>query len=123
MWVIGPGAKWSGCSISESGNRVCETIKIKSVMRSQNIRRRRNPQACGACRERSDGQRPKCSSCRERAKDCRCPGLPDTLTTPLEQELSRVWDRIDQISTALRRQYRGAITHHRAVVLAIMETP
>ncbi|KAE8384393.1 hypothetical protein BDV23DRAFT_177092 [Aspergillus alliaceus] len=52
-------------------------------MRSQNIRRRRNPQACGACRERSDGQRPKCSSCRERAKDCRCPGLPDTPTTPL----------------------------------------
>ncbi|KAB8227957.1 uncharacterized protein BDW43DRAFT_233480 [Aspergillus alliaceus] len=75
-----------------------------SIMDSRNIRRRRNPQACGTCRERRtkcDGQRPKCSFCRERAKDCSYPELLGNPTTPLEQELSRIRDQIDQIIAAV----------------------
>ncbi|KAL2813038.1 hypothetical protein BDW59DRAFT_178357 [Aspergillus cavernicola] len=67
-------------------------------------RRGRNPKACGTCRAKRtkcDGQRPQCSFCLERGRDCSYLGIPELPATPLEAEISTVWERLDQISAAL----------------------
>ncbi|KAL5344147.1 hypothetical protein BJX70DRAFT_385320 [Aspergillus crustosus] len=67
-------------------------------------RRTRNIQACNTCRERRtkcDGQRPQCSFCLERGKDCLYLGVPDVPPSPLELEISKVWEQLDQITAKL----------------------
>ncbi|KAL2862433.1 uncharacterized protein BJX67DRAFT_375235 [Aspergillus lucknowensis] len=68
-------------------------------------RRRRSPLACDTCRERRtkcDGQRPKCSFCLARSKDCFYQGPQDPPPSPLKVELTRIWTQIERITVAVQ---------------------
>ncbi|KAL5000434.1 hypothetical protein BDV10DRAFT_200154 [Aspergillus recurvatus] len=70
-------------------------------------RRRRNALACNTCRGRRtkcDGQRPKCSFCAERGKDCFYQEPQDLPPSPLKAELLRVWEQLDHITAAVGGQ-------------------
>ncbi|KAL4863625.1 hypothetical protein BDV12DRAFT_189520 [Aspergillus spectabilis] len=79
-------------------------MSLMSPSKTTSTRRRRNLQACNTCRERRtkcDGQRPQCSFCLERGKYCFYLGMPEVPPSPLELEISMVWERLDQIIAAL----------------------
>ncbi|KAL4916407.1 hypothetical protein BDW62DRAFT_218757 [Aspergillus aurantiobrunneus] len=70
-------------------------------------RRRRSPLACDTCRERRtkcDGQRPKCSFCLNRSKECFYQRPQDPPPSPMEVELSRIWNQVEHITVAVRGQ-------------------
>ncbi|KAL2816590.1 hypothetical protein BDW59DRAFT_175766 [Aspergillus cavernicola] len=64
-------------------------------------RRRRSSLACNTCRARRtkcDGQRPKCSFCVERSKDCFYQGTQSPPPSPLKMELSRIWEQLEHMT-------------------------
>ena len=86
------------------------------VKRKMNIdhdsRRRRSALACNTCRERRtkcDGQRPKCSFCVERNKDCFYEETQDFAPSPLVEYLIASYDTDLLSNCTLERSwsYRG----------------
>ncbi|EED15727.1 conserved hypothetical protein [Talaromyces stipitatus ATCC 10500] len=77
----------------------------------RNGQRHRSPLACNTCRERRtkcDGQRPKCSFCMHRSKDCFYEGNPDPPSLSAI-ELSRIWKQLDHITRLIEpRAYERA---------------
>ncbi|KAL6232697.1 hypothetical protein BDW75DRAFT_232590 [Aspergillus navahoensis] len=84
-------------------------------MQNRDTRRRRNALACDTCRARRtkcDGQRPKCTFCTQRGKDCFYQQLHDmppstSVACPLEftkVELSRIWEQLDHITAIVLGQ-------------------
>ncbi|KAK2767677.1 hypothetical protein FQN54_003835 [Arachnomyces sp. PD_36] len=85
-----------------------EANSANSTSGGNNPQRRRGNFACDACRSRRtrcDGQRPKCSFCKERRRDCVYPEPPEVPPTRLELELSTIGERLDQILGLLGPQY------------------
>ncbi|KAH2311646.1 hypothetical protein KXV47_004381 [Aspergillus fumigatus] len=73
-------------------------------------RRRRGALACNTCRGRRtkcDGQRPKCSFCARRGKECLYQEVQGLPPSPLRAELSRLWDQLDHIAAIVQ----GRISH------------
>ncbi|KAL4952027.1 hypothetical protein BDW69DRAFT_195976 [Aspergillus filifer] len=76
---------------------------------SHDSRRRRSALACNTCRARRtkcDGQRPKCSFCVERRRDCYYQELQDLSLSPQDLELLKIWEQLERISTLVQGQLR-----------------
>ncbi|KAL2831287.1 hypothetical protein BJY01DRAFT_260581 [Aspergillus pseudoustus] len=91
--------------------QTCEGIRGRSMdpdrFHSEDNRRRRSALACNTCRSRRtkcDGQRPRCSFCTARGRDCSYEESQNLPPSPLKGELAKLWEQLDHLTAVVRGQ-------------------
>ncbi|KAL2821679.1 hypothetical protein BJX63DRAFT_418046 [Aspergillus granulosus] len=95
-------------------------------LQGDDSRRRRSALACNTCRSRRtkcDGQRPKCTFCTERGKECRYEESQNLPPSPLKGELAKLWKQLDHLTAVVQSQHHSTRGQRKDVTPPALDAP